>query len=65
MKSQSASSNSTIIVWQIPHKLDEDLLRGIFESKRKGGGKIDDVNYNQENGTAVITFEDPNGASLY
>lgn len=34
-----------------------------FESKRIDGGKIEDVDYNQKEGTAVITFEDPNGAS--
>lgn len=60
-KDQSVSSDRTIFVSQIEEKQKEDNVIMIFESKRNGGGKIKDIKFNQEQGTAVITFEDPSG----
>lgn len=61
-KNQSVSSDRTIFVSQIEAKQKEDYVIMIFESRRNDGGKIKDIKYNQEQGTAVITFEDPRGA---
>jgi len=63
-KEQPTSSNRTIFVSQIPEKLNKDYLMMLFENKRVGGGKIEEVDFNEVHGTAVVTFEDPKSAFL-
>ena len=61
----SSSSNRSIFVSQIPQTLNKDYLVMIFENKRVGGGKTEEVDYNGQNGTAVITFENSSVAASF
>ena len=51
-----------IKVSKIPEGSSEDSIRFFFENKRKsGGGDIEDLDYDMENHTAIITFEEDEG----
>lgn len=51
-----------IKVSKIPQNASEDTVRFFFENKRKsGGGDIEDLDYDTETHTAIITFEEEDG----
>ena len=50
-------ASRTIIVEGVDKSTSEDLLRMMFENKRRtGGGEIEDVDYQPNSGRANITF---------
>jgi len=56
------ASSSTAEVSGIPASFKPDTLVMLFEnSKRSGGGKIDNIDYVPASGRALITFNDPAG----
>lgn len=59
---QPTSSNRMVFVSQIPRKLAKDFLVMLFENKRVGGGKVEELDLDPVQGTAVVTFEDPKSA---
>ena len=51
-----------IKVTAIPPGVSSDYITFFFENKRKsGGGDIDDLDYDEESQTAIITFEEEDG----
>lgn len=42
--------------------MSNDILSVVFENKSHGGGKIEEMDYEEGGGTAFITFEDSSGA---
>lgn len=51
-----------IKVSNIPTGSSEDAIRFFFENKRKsGGGDINDLDYDEDSHTAIITFEEGGG----
>lgn len=49
-------------VTNIPDGTSKDALLFFFENRRKsGGGSIEDLEYDPDTKSAVITFEDPEG----
>ena len=52
---------SSIIVRGLAARTSEELLGYYFENTRKsGGGEVKEVQLTEE-GTAIVTFEDPEG----
>jgi len=60
-KEQPSISDRILKVSNIPSGFNKDTLVMLFESKRNGGGDTDNIVYDQQKGTAVITFKDPEG----
>lgn len=59
---QSITESATIAVSNIPKDMAEDTLQMIFENKRYGGGgDVKNIVYEKGQGSAVITFYDPEG----
>lgn len=51
-------------VSKIPSDATEDALTFFFENTRKsGGGDVEEVDYDEENHTAIVTFEEDDGKS--
>lgn len=49
-------------VTNIPDGTSKDALLFFFENRRKsGGGSVEDLEYDPDTKSAVITFEDPEG----
>lgn len=49
-------------VTKLPSDTTEDGLRFFFESTRKfGGGDVQDVEYDEDTRTAIVTFEEDEG----
>jgi len=56
---------ATVEVSNIPGDFRQDTLLMLFEnSKRSGGGEIDNVDYVERSGKALITFKDSAGICL-
>lgn len=57
---------SSIEVFLLPPNVSEDFITDFFEnSKRSGGGDVEDVSYDEKTNTAIITFQDPAGYFQY
>jgi len=57
-------SPTTVEVSGIPASMSEDYVRMYFESqKRSGGGELACLQYNQNDGTATVTFLDHRGTA--
>lgn len=55
-----------IKVTNIPDGTSKDALLFFFENRRKsGGGSVDDLEYDPDTKSAVITFEEPEGWISY
>lgn len=51
-----------ILVSDLPSTAHEDFLELFFENTRKyGGGPVFNIELDEENASAVIEFEDPDG----
>ena len=51
-----------IKVTNIPPNTSQDALEFFFENRRRsGGGPIEELEYDPDTKSAVITFEDPEG----
>lgn len=56
---------AVIKVSEIPEGATEDALTLFFENRRKfGGGNIESCSLDETNGTAFITFEEPEGINM-
>lgn len=56
---------SSIEVSSLPPNVTEDFITNFFEnSKRSGGGEVEDVSYDEKTNTVIITFQDPAGYFL-
>lgn len=63
---ETSDVNSSIEVSLLPPNITEDFITDFFEnSKRSGGGDVEDVAYDEKNNTAIITFQDPAGYFQY
>jgi len=60
-KSPGESNPRVIHVSGIPPTMNEDILTLWFESKKHGGGEIESVDLDSENGTAIITYVEEEG----
>ena len=55
-----------IKVSNIPQGASEDLLANFFENNRRSGGDdIDEIDYDEGERTAIITFKDPESISCF
>lgn len=53
---------SSIEVSSLPIDITDDFITDFFEnSRRSGGGEVEDVSYDEKTNTAIITFKDPAG----
>lgn len=60
-ESKSADYDS-IRVSCLPRGVSEEFITDFFENeKRSGGGDVSDVKYDEQNSTAIVTFEDSDG----
>ena len=48
-----------VVVRDVSHAHTEELLKNYFENKRSNGGEVDDVFFDENDESAVITFKDP------
>lgn len=56
---------TTVQVSNIPASFKQDTLRMLFENtKRSGGGPIENIEYDTNSGKALITFKDSAGICL-
>ena len=56
------SVTSTALVVNLPDNVSEDTCRYYFENNRKsGGGDIDDMNLQLDDGYCLISFKDTKG----
>ena len=52
----------TLLVHGITQEIKDDLLRLYFEnSRRSGGGDIEEIRVDRSNGSATIIYQDPTG----
>lgn len=59
---QDDTESATILVTNIPEEVDEEHLEMFFENKRRFGDiRVVTIQLDQEEGSAVIEFENPNG----
>ena len=62
VEDSSESSRITIIASGISPSTTEDAVRNYFEnSRRSGGGEVCDIDFNSDEGNAVITFTEVEG----
>lgn len=54
----------SVEVSSIPSDMSEETLMMIFESKRFGGDDVENITFNKESRTAVVTFKDHAGDML-
>ena len=55
-------ATAMIKVTNIPPNTSQDALEFFFENRRRsGGGPIEELEYDPDTKSAVITFEDPEG----
>lgn len=63
---KTSDVTSCIKVSWLPPDIAEEFITDFFEnSKRSGGGDVQDVAYDEKNNTAIITFQDPAGYFQY
>lgn len=63
---ETSDVNSSIEVSLLPPNITEDFITDFFEnSRRSGGGDVEDVAYDEKTNTAIITFKDPAGYFQY
>lgn len=63
---QTYDVNSSIKVSWLPQDITEDFMTDFFEnSKRSGGGDVENVCYDEKTNTAIVTFQDPAGYFEY
>nr|XP_034317327.1 protein mono-ADP-ribosyltransferase PARP14 isoform X2 [Crassostrea gigas] len=59
-KEETSDVISSIEVSSLPPNVTEDFITNFFEnSKRSGGGEVEDVSYDEKTNTVIITFQDP------
>lgn len=61
-KERLSISDRTIKASNIPSHATKGNLETIFKTTWNGGGAIDNIVYDQGEGTAEITFKDPKGS---
>ena len=59
LKAKICSCHPVIRIQNLQEDVDEDFMRGYFENKRSGGGKIETIELFLRE--AVVKFCDPNG----
>lgn len=63
---KTSDVTSCIKVSWLPPDIAEEFITDFFEnSKRSGGGDVEDVAYDEKTNTAIITFQDPAGYFQY
>lgn len=60
------TTTNMLKVTKLPSKTTEDGLRFFFENTRKsGGGDVDDVEYDEDTASAIITFIEDEGTHIF
>lgn len=63
---KTSDVTNSIEVSLLPPDVSEDFITDFFEnSKRSGGGDVEDVAYDENTNTAIIKFQDPAGYFQY
>lgn len=63
---QTSDVPSSIKVSWLPQDVTEHFITDFFEnSRRSGGGDVENVCYDEKTNTAIITFQDPDGYFEY
>lgn len=59
---ETSDVTCSIRVSSLPPNISEELINDFFENtKRSGGGDVENVSYDETKKTAIITFQDPKG----
>lgn len=63
---ETSDVTCSIRVSSLPPNISEELINDFFENtKRSGGGDVENVSYDETKKTAIITFQDPKGYFQY
>ena len=64
-KAIETQDKRSVVVSGLPSGIHEDFILMYFESARRNGGPVEEVQYDSADDSAVVTFEDSKGCVFF